>query len=65
MKKLIIILSLFLTGCFYQTVNSNDIEVATEICAAEKAKIVEITSTFLGVEGVTCSNRKKYLIDKQ
>lgn len=50
MKKLIGILSLCvaLTGCSYQTVNSNDIETAQKICAKSNSSVVEIAAYFDG-----------------
>lgn len=64
-KFFIIIPVFFLSGCFYQTVNMNDIESAFYICAKEQAQIVDIKSSFEGREWVTCSNRRSYHINRE
>lgn len=62
MKNLLLILltSLSLTGCFYQTIDANDIETATKKCAQVDSKVVSISALFIGDESVICSNRAKY-----
>lgn len=64
MKKLIIIpiLALSLSGCFWQTVNSSDIETAIARCKQEYSTVVEISANFVGEESVLCSNRQKYAL---
>ena len=46
-----------LSGCFYQTTDSFDINRAYTVCGKEN--IVEINSDFLGNESVLCRNGKK------
>jgi hypothetical protein len=65
MKNLILIISLFLSGCIFQTVNSNDIETAEKICENTNSKIVNITADCLGFEYVMCSNRTTYRLDNK
>lgn len=62
MKKLILLGCLFLNGCFYQTVNSWDIERAIAKCGSQEM-IVEIHAFFEGNERVICksSNVEFYL----
>ncbi len=60
-----VLLSLLLTGCYYQTVNINDIESATAICAKYKSTVVLIRADVFGDEKVICSNREKILIDAE
>ena len=64
MKKLIVIMCVALSGCMWQTVNSNDIRSAERICG-DSTKVVEISANFLGEETVFCENRKKYLITRE
>ena len=45
-----------LSGCFYQSTNSFDIDRAYTVCG--KGNIVEINSNFLGTETVLCRNGK-------
>lgn len=52
MNKLILALTLALSGC-YQTVNNYDIKHATEKCKGVE-NIYKITADFLGYEYVTC-----------
>ena len=54
--------ALLLTGCIYQTVNSNDIEAGVIICAANGAELVSVDAYFIGAEEVACSNRESYTI---
>jgi hypothetical protein len=51
----IIVCSLLLQGCFYQTINHWDIERAAYFCNGIEA-VVEITARFDGEEHVTCHN---------
>lgn len=55
MKKLILLGCLFLNGCFYQSVNSWDIEKAIAKCGSLE-KIVEIHAFFEGYESVICKS---------
>lgn len=64
MKKLILILSIALSGCMWQTVNESDIRSAVRICGSFH-NVVEISANFVGEETVLCENRKKYLITKE
>lgn len=66
MKKLIGILSLCvaLSGCMAQTVNSNDIETGTKICAKHNSAVVEIEAWWSGGEYVRCSNRQRFNLDR-
>lgn len=66
MKKLIGILSLCvaLSGCMVQTVNSNDIETGTKICAKHNSAVVEIEALWYGGEYVRCSNRQRFNLDR-
>jgi hypothetical protein len=61
MKKLVLILCIALSGCMWQTVNSNDIRSAIRICG-NMNEVVEISATFLGTETVLCENRKEIMI---
>ena len=61
MKKLIIILSLALSGCMWQTVNENDIRAAIRTCGSLQ-EVAEISATFIGTETVLCENRKETLL---
>ena len=60
MKSLILATVLALSGCMYQSVNSDDIVAATKKCATENSTVVDISALALGGETVTCSNRKSY-----
>ena len=59
MKNLIVILSIALSGCMYQSVNYSDIEAATVVCGGVD-KIAELSANFLGDESVVCLNRDKH-----
>lgn len=61
MKKFILIISLALSGC-YQSVDSSDIDYATRICEKRNAKVMYITSYFIGIEEVICSDRSRNTI---
>ena len=65
MKNAITILlaSLTLSGCFYQTVNSNDIDSANQICKNQNSTVVDIKATNMGNEYVLCSNRKSFRLE--
>lgn len=61
MKRIFLLLVFTLQGCIYQSVNINDISMATKKCASESnSEVVSIEASFAGTEGVTCSNRKSY-----
>lgn len=60
MKSLILASVLALSGCVYQSVNTDDIAAATKKCTEENSTIVSIASHAAGLESVTCSNRKTY-----
>jgi len=62
MKYLIVLLTLSLSGCFFQTINSEDIKNADLICKKNNSYTVEISSAFDGREVVTCSNLIDYTI---
>jgi hypothetical protein len=51
----IVACTLLLQGCFYQTVNQWDLQRATYFCGSVEA-VVEVQSTFLGDEFITCIN---------
>ena len=53
MKKFIVLVCLFLNGCFYQTVSQWDIERAIVTCKGLE-NVVGITSSFEGTERATC-----------
>jgi ribosomal protein L27 len=63
-NKLILILPFFLSGCFYQSVDSNDIETGKIICRSKGADLVSINSFSIGRETVFCSNRVTYRISE-
>jgi hypothetical protein len=52
-KLAILVICLNLTGCFYQTVNSWDIERASQVCGGVE-NVVEINAMFSGDEFVAC-----------
>ena len=58
MKRLVFVMCLPLTGCFYQTVNQFDIERASKACGGVE-KVVDIRADFFGDERVLCKNGKK------
>ena len=62
---LTLLLSLSLTGCFYQSVNSNDIETAQAVCLKNQATVVEIRAHIIGSELVVCSNRKSFQLQEE
>lgn len=45
-----------LQGCMYQTVTHYDIKQATKLCATQDSEVMILTSTFLGLESVSCTN---------
>jgi len=55
-------LVLSLSGCFYQTVNLNDIQTAIKACDSLE-NIVEIQSEFIGAEKVRCIDRTVHWLD--
>lgn len=62
MKKLILLVCLFLNGCFYQTVSAWDIERAIAKCGSLE-NVVAISAHFVGDETVICkpNDVSKYL----
>ena len=56
---LAVVMTVALSGCFYQTVNQYDIERAAKICGSIE-NIVDITSRMDGLESVICHNGEKY-----
>jgi hypothetical protein len=62
MKYLIFLFVVFLSGC-YQSINYNDIEMATKICKSYNSVVIEVDSFVSGSESVICSNRNSYNID--
>lgn len=58
MKKLILILSIALSGCMYQSVNFSDIDAATKACGGVQ-NIAELSASFDGGESVICHDRTK------
>ena len=59
MKYLMVILvCLFMQGCWYQTINKSDISAAEQVCKAAGSEVFEIFSYWDGTEKVTCLNRK-------
>lgn len=52
-----------LSGCFYQSVNLNDINAAKQICIKHNSEVDNIISYFDGRENVVCTNRNTYQID--
>ena len=66
MKLLTILaLSISLSGCFWQSVNSYDMEKAQEICRKNNSVVTHINAHITGEEFVYCSNRQVYNLDKQ
>ena len=63
MKKYSLILLLLLNGCFYQSIDSNEIEVAKIICERNNSTTVKIKSFFDATTRVDCSNRKQFNLD--
>jgi outer membrane lipoprotein SlyB len=61
MKKLLLTLftASVLTGCFHQTVDSNDIYRAEKFCKEKSLHVVKILASFIGNEYVTCSDGKE------
>lgn len=62
MKLFALVVPFFLSGCIYQSVNSNDIESGTKICEIRGSKVQEIQASFVGTENVVCTNRSAYSI---
>ena len=60
---LILASSLFLSGCFYQTVNQYDINRAIALCGSV-ANIQQIDSYSLGHEGATCYSGEQASLDR-
>ena len=58
MKKLIVVLSFALSGCFYQSVNFSDIDNAAKFCGGVQ-DIAELSANFLGGESVICHDRSR------
>lgn len=57
-----IVPALALSGCFYQTVNLNDMQTAIKACDSFE-NIVEIEATFFGTEKVRCIDRTAHFLD--
>lgn len=59
MKKaiLIILSTISLSGCVFQSVNQYDIQRAIAVCGRVE-QIVEISASFLGSESVVCLDSK-------
>ena len=60
MKALLLVV--LLSGCMYQSINTDDMAVAEIKCTSENATVVSIAANAFGGETVTCSNRKDYAI---
>lgn len=56
---LVVVMTVALSGCFYQTVNQYDIERAAKICGSIE-NIVDITSRMDGLESVICRSGEKH-----
>lgn len=54
-KKLLVLSTLLLSGCFYQVAHHGDIEKAQVFCA-DKGGINNVTIFFDGMEYVECQN---------
>lgn len=57
MKYLLLLPTILLTGCLWQSVNHNDIETAIRVCGGLE-HVVEIHALATGSESVICSNRE-------
>jgi hypothetical protein len=60
MKKLILILSLALSSCFYQTVNNVEIEAAIIKCGNAN-NIIQIDSLSIGSVCIRCKDGRAYI----
>ena len=58
-----LLLTLLLSGCFYQTTNQNDIQTAVRACGSLE-QVHEIRADALGKELVVCTNRKIIWLDE-
>lgn len=56
---MLVLLSLFLQGCFYQSVNENDIRLGTEWCKTKGTELLFIDSYWIGSETAFCKNNLK------
>lgn len=61
-KIALISLTVFLSGCFYQSANNTDIEKAINFCKGSE-NIVEISIHASGDEAVTCKNGNRINLD--
>jgi hypothetical protein len=61
MRYIMLPLVLALSGCFYQTVNNNDIQTAIKVCGSLD-NIVEISSHVTGQENVECIDRTTHVL---
>lgn len=61
--KYTLLLTLVLTGCFYQTTNQSDIQTAIKACGSLE-QVAEIRADALGKELVQCTNRKIVWLDE-
>jgi hypothetical protein len=65
MKLILISISvLLLTGCFYQTVDKNDLDTAVKACGGYE-NIYKITSKFDGGEWVICNDRREFYLNEK
>ena len=65
MKLILIpIFTVLLTGCFYQTVNKNDLDTAIKGCGGLES-VSEVTSNWMGNETVVCTNRRVIYLDEK
>lgn len=59
MKYLVLVLlCLFLQGCFYQSVNENDIRLGTEWCKIKGSELLYIKAWWTGSETVVCKDNQ-------
>lgn len=62
MLAAVLVSTLALQGCFYQTVDAHEVEIAEKICDSVGYSVVHITEWGLADTYVTCSNDKNYLV---
>lgn len=56
MKFILIIMTLTLTACMYQTVNENDWRLGSEFCKSKNSEILQIEANTFGGEHYLCKN---------
>ncbi len=61
--KYTLLLTLVLSGCFYQTTNQNDIQTAIRACGSLE-QVAEIRVDAIGKELAVCTNRKIVWLDE-